>query len=275
LCKDRQKSRRTPAHLVRRRDLFATVMAELAASVFVYNYYTAAEGLILALEEVDGDITDLDAFWEALSNTEFEAAYGPISLDENRQAISNNYVKRVVPDADGDGVPEVETIRRIPDVDQSFGGTFTPDSPAPDRSNPPFFKWFADGTLNATPLLAEVRSQKTAQEIERMRLANEIEARWQADQAIGSAFITYLKAKRIGVSRDMRVSSPALAAAARHSAADHPSGNHPLPFDLRDAADGLARHNGRRHHATQQHRDMCHNRVRARNTSPDTIPPAR
>ena len=42
-----------------------------------------------------------------------------ISLDDNRQAISNNYVKRVVPDADGDGVPEVETIRRIPDVDQS------------------------------------------------------------------------------------------------------------------------------------------------------------
>src|SRR5829696_7921506 len=93
-------------------------IAELAASVFVYNYYTAAEGLILALEEVDGDISDLDAFWEALSNQEFEAAYGPISLDENRQAISNNYVKRVVPDADGDGVPEVETIRRIPDVDQ-------------------------------------------------------------------------------------------------------------------------------------------------------------
>jgi branched-chain amino acid transport system substrate-binding protein len=112
-------------------------IAELAASVFVYNYYTAAEGLILALEEVDGDISDLDAFWEALSNTEFEAAYGPISLDDNRQAISNNYVKRVVPDADGDGVPEVETIRRVPDVDQQFGGIFTPDSPAPDRSNPP------------------------------------------------------------------------------------------------------------------------------------------
>ena len=43
----------------------------------------------------------------------------------------------MVPDADGDGVPEAETIRRIPDVDQAFGGTFTPDTPAPDRSNPP------------------------------------------------------------------------------------------------------------------------------------------
>jgi branched-chain amino acid transport system substrate-binding protein len=111
-------------------------IAELAASVFVYNYYTAAEALILALEEVDGDISDLDAFWEALSNVEFEAAYGPITLDDNRQAISNNYVKRVVPDKDGDGVPEVETFRRIPDVDQAFGGTFTPETPPPDRSNP-------------------------------------------------------------------------------------------------------------------------------------------
>ena len=74
---------------------------------------------------------------EALSNQEFEAAYGPITLDENRNAISNNYVKRVVPDKDGDAVPEVETFWRIPDVDQAFGGTFTADTPPPDRSNPP------------------------------------------------------------------------------------------------------------------------------------------
>ena len=109
---------------------------ELASSVFVYNYYTAAEGLILALEEVDGDISDLDAFWEAMSNVEFDAAYGHIKLDENRNAISDNYVKRVVPDATGDGVPDVQTILRVPEVDQQFGGAFTPETPPPDRSNP-------------------------------------------------------------------------------------------------------------------------------------------
>jgi branched-chain amino acid transport system substrate-binding protein len=112
-------------------------IAELAASVFVYNYYTASEALILGLEEVDGDISDLDAFHEALAGLEFDAAYGPIKLDENRQAISNNYVKRVVPDANGDGVPDVQTFLRIPDVDQQFGGAFTPDTPPPDRTNPP------------------------------------------------------------------------------------------------------------------------------------------
>ena len=30
----------------------------------------------------------------------------------------------------------VQTFERIPDVDQAFGGVFTADSPAPDRTNP-------------------------------------------------------------------------------------------------------------------------------------------
>src|SRR4029453_12277842 len=89
-------------------------IAELAASVFVYNYYTAAEALILALEEVNGDISDLDAFWEALSNVEFEAAYGPIVLDDNRQAISNNYVKGVAPGRGGGGGPGGGAVLETP-----------------------------------------------------------------------------------------------------------------------------------------------------------------
>jgi branched-chain amino acid transport system substrate-binding protein len=45
-------------------------------------------------------------------------------------------VKRIVKDKTGDGVPDVETFRRIPDVDQTFGGFFSADTPAPDRQNP-------------------------------------------------------------------------------------------------------------------------------------------
>ena len=56
-----------------------------------------------------------------------------ISLDDNRQAISDNYIKQVVEGPDG---PTVETIARIPAVDQTFGGLFTPETPAPDRQNP-------------------------------------------------------------------------------------------------------------------------------------------
>jgi branched-chain amino acid transport system substrate-binding protein len=110
-------------------------IGELAASVFVYNYYTAAEGLILGLEEVDGNFEDVDAFHEALANVEFDAAYGHIKLDENRQAISDNYVKKVTENPDT-GKLEIQAIRRIPETDQQFGGVFTEDTPPPDRNNP-------------------------------------------------------------------------------------------------------------------------------------------
>ena len=33
-------------------------------------------------------------------------------------------------------MPDVQTISSIPEVDQSFGGVFTADTPAPDRENP-------------------------------------------------------------------------------------------------------------------------------------------
>ena len=56
-----------------------------------------------------------------------EAPYGDVKLDENRQAISDVFVKRIVKDKTGDGVPDVETFRRIPEVDQTFGGFFSAD----------------------------------------------------------------------------------------------------------------------------------------------------
>ena len=46
------------------------------------------------------------------------------------------FVKKIVADKTGDGVPDVKTFERIPDVDQTFGGVFSADTPAPDRENP-------------------------------------------------------------------------------------------------------------------------------------------
>jgi branched-chain amino acid transport system substrate-binding protein len=112
-------------------------IAPLASSVFVYHYYVAAEGLILGLEKVNGDISGgQKKLQDALADVEFDAAYGHIKLDENRSAISDNYVQQVVPDTNGDNVPDVKTIRRIPDTDQAFGGVFTTETPSPDRENP-------------------------------------------------------------------------------------------------------------------------------------------
>lgn len=101
-----------------------------AHSVFVYNYYNAAEAMAQALEAVGGDLSDGQAaFREALAGVVLDAPYGQVSLDENRAAIQDNFVKIVTADA-------VTTIWKIPQVGQDFGGTFTPETPPPDRDNP-------------------------------------------------------------------------------------------------------------------------------------------
>jgi branched-chain amino acid transport system substrate-binding protein len=108
-------------------------------SVFTYGYYTAGRALIKGLEEVGGDIADQKPLQDALASVELsgdEAPWGDVTLDENRQAVSDVYVKRIVADKSGDGVPDVQTFARIPDVDQAFGGVFSTDTPPPDRQNP-------------------------------------------------------------------------------------------------------------------------------------------
>ena len=111
-------------------------IAGLGPSVFVYNYYTAAWGLIKGLEAVKGDISDQSKLQEALKTVTLDAPWGEIKLDENRNGIADNFVKEIVPDTSGDKVPDVKTIRQIPGVEQTFGGTFTADTPPPDRTNP-------------------------------------------------------------------------------------------------------------------------------------------
>ena len=61
------------------------------------------------------------------------AGYGNIKLDANRNAITDNYVQQL--QRGGSGLT-VKTILRIPTVDQTFGGTFSPTTPAPGRRTP-------------------------------------------------------------------------------------------------------------------------------------------
>ena len=108
-------------------------------SVFTYGYYTAGRALVKGLEAVNGDIADQAKLQEALASTELsgeEAPWGDVTLDDNRQAISDVFVKKIVADKSGDGVPDVQTFARIPEVDQTFGGVFSADTPPPDRENP-------------------------------------------------------------------------------------------------------------------------------------------
>jgi len=120
-------------------DAYGAEIAGAGPSVFTYGYYTGMTALIKGLEAVNGDIADQGPLQEALAGmtlTGEEAPWGDVELDDNRQAISDVYLKKIVKDANGDGMPDVQTISRIPDVDQTFNGVFTADTPPPDRENP-------------------------------------------------------------------------------------------------------------------------------------------
>jgi branched-chain amino acid transport system substrate-binding protein len=109
-----------------------------ASSVFAYGYYTAMEAVAQGLEQVDGDLSgNHEALNDALANLQLDAPLGTIKLDENRQAIMDNFLQQIVKDNNGDGVPDVKTIKTIPQVDQTFAGAFSPETPSPDRTNPP------------------------------------------------------------------------------------------------------------------------------------------
>ena len=56
-----------------------------------------------------------------------------MTLDENRNSIQPAYVVQIVKDGSELGFKVVETV---PEVDQTFGGLFGPDSPEPSRTEP-------------------------------------------------------------------------------------------------------------------------------------------
>jgi branched-chain amino acid transport system substrate-binding protein len=103
---------------------------------FAYGYYVAGKALNQALEAVGGDLSDNHAaLREEMSTMTLDVPYGSVKLDENRHGIITTYVQQLVLDENDEVVSK--TVALIPDVDQSFGGTFTPETPSPDRENPP------------------------------------------------------------------------------------------------------------------------------------------
>ena len=59
---------------------------------------------------------------------------GVLHLDSRRQAIQDQYEIRMIKKPDGSAAPDV--VAFVPNVDQSFGGLFTPSSPPPGRTQP-------------------------------------------------------------------------------------------------------------------------------------------
>ena len=102
---------------------------------FYMNYYNNTWGLIEGLKAVGADISGgPGALHEAIGNVVLDAAFGEISLDSNRTAIQDQYVGRIYLGDDGNMASS--TVAFVPQVDQTFGGTFTGD-PSPSRDYPP------------------------------------------------------------------------------------------------------------------------------------------
>ena len=103
--------------------------------MFTYSYFVNTWGLIEALKEVKGDISgDQKKLQDALAQISLNAPYGKITLDENRQAITDQYYLQLV---EGDQGLATKTVGNVPDVDQTFGGTFSDNTPAPGRTYRP------------------------------------------------------------------------------------------------------------------------------------------
>jgi branched-chain amino acid transport system substrate-binding protein len=83
-------------------------------------YYDSTMAVLLALDKVNGDLSDGNKkFRAALTSLELESPTGKITLDSNRQAIGTSFVTEAVKDANGDLVSKV--VRVVPNVNQTLG----------------------------------------------------------------------------------------------------------------------------------------------------------
>ncbi len=89
-------------------------------SLFAHSYYINTKAALLALNEVDGDLSDGGVkFRAALSGLSFETPTGMVSLDERRNAIADIFLTEVVEGPDGNLLNK--TIKVIPQVSQTLG----------------------------------------------------------------------------------------------------------------------------------------------------------
>jgi branched-chain amino acid transport system substrate-binding protein len=108
--------------------------AAQAPSTFTYGYYVNTWGLLKGLEAVKGDISGgQKALQAATAKVSLPAPYGAITLDQNRQAIITSYYQQLYL---SNGKLAIKTIASIPNVNQTFGGTFSSSTPAPGRTFP-------------------------------------------------------------------------------------------------------------------------------------------
>jgi branched-chain amino acid transport system substrate-binding protein len=108
--------------------------APQASSTFTYGYYVNTWGLLEGLKAVGGDISGGEkALQAAIGKVKLATPYGPLYLDKNRQAVINVFYQQLYLKG---GKLAIKTVGEVPGVTQTFGGTFSPTTPAPGRTAP-------------------------------------------------------------------------------------------------------------------------------------------
>jgi branched-chain amino acid transport system substrate-binding protein len=89
-------------------------------SLFAQGYYINTKAVLLALDKINGDLSDNEAkLRDTLSKLEFDTPTGKVKLDKNRQAIADNYLTEVAKADDGHLYNKV--VKVIPAVNQTLG----------------------------------------------------------------------------------------------------------------------------------------------------------
>jgi branched-chain amino acid transport system substrate-binding protein len=102
----------------------------LEASLFAEGYQVETDAVVRALTSTNGDLSNgQKAFRQALAKLSFTGPNGANKLDSNRNGIAPNYVSQVKGGT-------LHTIYTIPNVDQTFGGFFSPKTASPGRDSP-------------------------------------------------------------------------------------------------------------------------------------------
>ena len=108
--------------------------APQAASTFTFGYFINTWGLIKGLQAVKGDLSNgQNKLQAAVKKVVLPTAYGTIKLDKYNQGIIPVYYQQLYLKG---GKLAVKTVGYIPNVDQTFGGTFSKSTPPPGRNYP-------------------------------------------------------------------------------------------------------------------------------------------
>jgi branched-chain amino acid transport system substrate-binding protein len=105
-----------------------------AEDSFTLNYWRGAHALVLGLTKSGGRVglALQNALPRVIDDPYQVSTGGNVRLDSRRQAIQDQWMMQINPT----GAFGIRTYGYVPNVDQTFGGTFGPNKPAPGRNFP-------------------------------------------------------------------------------------------------------------------------------------------